>query len=242
VRTSTPCSFIGIWDKIRNLFAKTGEAKKRKYTAGHFSYNSDRGRCPACKGQGVQDLQVSFLTSFEIPCKVCKGSRYKPEILEVKYKRKSIVDVLEMTVNEAAEFFKSQENISKVLNILNEIGMGYIELGQPAPTLSGGEAQRVKLAKELGKIRKGKSLYILDEPTVGLSFFDAVKLMDLLEKLVQTGNTVLIIEHDLDILLYCDYIIELGPDGGPKGGKIIAEGTPKEIMINKNSITGHYLN
>jgi len=242
VRTSTPCSFIGIWDKIRNLFAKTGEAKNRKYTSGHFSYNSERGRCPACKGQGVQDLQVSFLTSFEIPCKECKGSRYKPEILEIKYKGKSISDVLAMTVTEAAELFKSQESISKVLKILDQIGMGYMELGQPAPTLSGGEAQRVKLAKELGKMRKGSSLYILDEPTVGLSFYDAVKLIDLLEKLKQEGNTVLIIEHDPEILSHCDYIIELGPGGGPKGGEIIAEGTPKEIKVNKNSKTGFYLN
>ncbi|MFX0005562.1 MAG: excinuclease ABC subunit UvrA [Promethearchaeota archaeon] len=241
VRTSTPSSFIGIWDKIRNLFAKTVEAKKRKFTAGHFSYNSDRGRCPACKGQGVQDLQVSFLTSFEIPCKECKGLRYKPEILEVKYKGKSISDVLGMTVNEAKELFKTQENISKVLKILDEIGMGYIELGQPAPTLSGGEAQRIKLAKELGKIRKGKVLYILDEPTVGLSFYDAIKLIELLEKLVQEGNSVLIIEHDPEILSYCDYIIELGPEGGPKGGKIIAYGNPEEIMLNKGSNTGPYL-
>ncbi|MFW9827827.1 MAG: excinuclease ABC subunit UvrA [Candidatus Thorarchaeota archaeon] len=242
VRTSTPCSFIGIWDKIRNLFAKTPEAKKRKYASGHFSYNSDRGRCPVCKGQGVQDLQVSFLTSFEIPCKECKGLRYKPEILEVKYKDKSIAEVLKMTVNEALYLFKNQENISKLLEILDEIGMGYIELGQPAPTLSGGEAQRVKLAKELGKIRKGKSLYILDEPTVGLSFYDAIKLMELLEKLVQKGNTIIIIEHDPEILSYCDYIIELGPEGGPKGGEIIAYGTPKDIILNKKSKTGPYLN
>ncbi len=242
VRTSTPCSFIGIWDKIRTLFAKTSEAKKRKYASGHFSYNSDRGRCPACKGQGVQDLQVSFLTSFEIPCKECKGSRYKPEILEVKYKGKSIADVLRMTVNEAVELFKAQESISKVLKLLDDIGMGYIELGQPAPTLSGGEAQRVKLAKELGKTRKGKSLYILDEPTVGLSFYDAIKLIELLEKLVQEGNTILIIEHDPEILSYCDYIIELGPEGGPKGGVIIAEGTSDNIKLNKKSKTGPYLN
>jgi excinuclease ABC A subunit len=242
VRTSTPCSFIGIWDKIRNLFAKTAEAKKRKYTAGHFSYNSDRGRCPACKGQGVQDLQVSFLTSFEIPCKECKGLRYKPEILEVKYKGKSISDVLEMTVNEAKDLFKTQESISKVLKILDEIGMDYIELGQPAPTLSGGEAQRIKLAKELGKVRKGNSLYILDEPTVGLSFYDAIKLMELLEKLVQDGNSILIIEHDPEILSSCDYLIELGPEGGPKGGEVIAEGSPEEIILNKKSKTGPYLN
>jgi len=242
VRTSTPASFIGIWDKIRNLFAKSAEAKKRKYSAGHFSYNSDRGRCPACKGQGVQDLQVSFLTSFEIQCKECKGLRYKSEILEVKYKGKNIADVLEMTVNEAAVLFKLQSNISRVLKILDEIGMGYIELGQPSPTLSGGEAQRVKLAKELGKVRKGNSLYILDEPTVGLSFYDAIKLMELLEKLVQDGNSILIIEHDPEILSYCDYLIELGPEGGPKGGEIIAKGTPEEIKNNKNSKTGPYLN
>ncbi|MFX0058191.1 MAG: excinuclease ABC subunit UvrA [Candidatus Hodarchaeota archaeon] len=240
-RTSTPCSFIGIWDKIRNLFAKTPEAKKRKYKSGHFSYNSDNGRCPSCKGSGETDLQISFLSSFTIPCKECKGLRYKPEILEVRYKGKTISDVLEMTVTEALELFKSQSNISNVLKILDEIGMGYITLGQPAPTLSGGEAQRVKLAKELGKARKDNSLYILDEPTVGLSFYDAVKLIELLEKLVQNGNSVLIVEHDPDILAYTDYIIELGPEGGPKGGEIIAEGPPEEIKKIPISKTGPYL-
>ncbi|MHA2398968.1 MAG: excinuclease ABC subunit UvrA [Promethearchaeota archaeon] len=236
VRTSTPSSFIGIWDKIRNVFAKTPEAKKRKYAAGHFSYNSDKGKCPSCKGQGVQDLQISFLSSFEIPCKECKGSRYLPEILEVKYKGKSITDVLNMTVTEALELFKSQSSVANVLKILDEIGMGYI------PTLSGGEAQRIKLAKELGKTRKGNSLYILDEPTVSLSFYDAVKLMELLEQLVREGNSVIIIEHDPDILEYTDYIIELGPEGGPRGGEVIAIGTPEEIKNDKNSNTGFYLN
>ncbi|MHA2128414.1 MAG: excinuclease ABC subunit UvrA, partial [Promethearchaeota archaeon] len=241
VRTSTPSSFIGIWDKIRNVFAKTPEAKKRKFSAGHFSYNSDKGRCPSCKGQGVQDLRISFLSSFTIPCKECKGSRYMPEILEVRYKGKTIVDVLNMSVSEALGLFKSQASISNVLKILDNIGMGYITLGQPAPTLSGGEAQRIKLAKELGKTRKGNSLYILDEPTVSLSFSDAVKLMELLEQLVRDGNSVIIIEHDPDILTYCDYIFELGPEGGPKGGKIIAKGTPKEIKMNNKSKTGPYL-
>jgi len=241
VKTSTPCSFIGIWDKIRNLFAKTSEAKKRKYKAGHFSYNSDNGRCPSCKGTGETDLQISFLSSFTIPCKECKGLRYKPEILEIRFRGKTISDVLEMTVSEALKLFKSQTNISNVLKILDEIGMGYITLGQPAPTLSGGEAQRVKLAKELGKARKGNSLYILDEPTVGLSFYDAVKLMELLEQLVQDGNSVLIIEHDPDILAYTDYIIELGPEGGPKGGEVIAKGPPEELKNSKNSKTGPYL-
>ncbi len=241
VRTSTPCSFIGIWDKIRNLFAKTQEAKKRKYKAGHFSYNSDIGRCPSCKGTGETDLQISFLSSFTIPCKECKGLRYKPEILEIKYKGKTISDVLNMTVSEALGLFKSKINISNVLKILDEIGMGYITIGQPAPTLSGGEAQRIKLAKELGKARKGNSLYILDEPTVGLSFYDVVKLMHLLEKLVQEGNSVVIIEHDPEILSYTDYIIELGPEGGPKGGKVIANGTPTEIKKSLASKTGSYL-
>ncbi len=241
VRTSTPCSFIGIWEKIRNLFAKTPEAKKRNYKAGHFSYNSDNGRCPACRGNGVQDLKISFLSSFTILCKECKGMRYKPEILEVKYKGKIISEVLNMTVSEALEIFKSQVNISNVLKILDRIGMGYITLGQPAPTLSGGEAQRIKLAKELGKARKGNSLYILDEPTVGLSFYDAVKLMELLEQLVKEGNSVIIIEHDPQILAYTDYIIELGPEGGPKGGKVIAKGNPEEIRKSKESITADYL-
>lgn len=241
VRTSTPCSYIGIWDKIRNIFAKTPEARKQNLSPGHFSYNSEKGRCPICKGQGVQDLQISFLSSFTIPCKECKGMRYKPEILEVKYKGKSITDVLNMTVSEALILFKSQNGISSVLSILDEIGMGYITLGQPSPTLSGGEAQRVKLAKELGKRKKGNTLYILDEPSVGLSFYDAVKLMELLEKLVEENNSVIIIEHDPEILSFTDYIIELGPEGGPKGGEIIAKGTPEEIMKNKNSRIGPYL-
>ncbi len=241
VRTSTPCSYIGIWDKIRNVYAKTPDAKKNKFTAGHFSYNSEKGRCPSCKGTGEEDLQISFLSSFSIPCKECKGTRYKPEILEIKYKGKSISDILNMTVSEALTLFKSQNSISAILQILEDIGMGYITLGQPAPTLSGGEAQRVKLAKELGRTRKKKSLYILDEPTVGLSFYDAIKLMELLEQLVQEGNSVIIIEHDPLILAYSDYIIELGPEGGPKGGKVICEGTPQEIRLNKISNTGVYL-
>ncbi|MBD3253473.1 MAG: ATP-binding cassette domain-containing protein [Candidatus Lokiarchaeota archaeon] len=241
VRTSTPCSYLKIWDKIRRIFAKTHEAKNHEFTAGHFSYNSEKGRCPVCKGQGVKDLQISFLNSFTIPCRECKGKRYKPEILEVKYKGKTISDVLNMTVTEAYEFFKDNPTISKVLKVLEDIGMGYITLGQPSPTLSGGEAQRVKLAKELGKTRKGHSLYILDEPTVGLSFYDAVKLVELLEKLVQEGNSVIIIEHDIEILSYCDYLIELGPEGGPKGGNIIAIGTPAEVKSNKHSNTAKYL-
>ena len=241
VKTSTPASYIGIWDKIRNIFAKLAESKKRKYVTGHFSFNSDKGRCPSCKGTGEQDLKISFLSSFNIICKECHGLRYKPEVLEVKYKNKSIADVLNMTVSEALKLFASDTSISNVLKILEDIGMGYITLGQPAPTLSGGEAQRIKLAKELGRARKTKSLYIFDEPTVGLSFYDAVKLMVLLGHLVEGGNSVLIIEHDLDILTYSDYIIELGPEGGPNGGEIIALGTPQDIVANMKSVTGKYM-
>ncbi|NVM46566.1 MAG: excinuclease ABC subunit UvrA [Candidatus Lokiarchaeota archaeon] len=241
VKTSTPASYIGIWDKIRDKFSKLTESKKRKYTSGHFSYNSDKGRCPSCKGTGEQDLKISFLSSFNIVCKECHGLRYKPEILEVKYKNNSIADVLNMTVSEASKLFGSDNNVSNILQILESIGMGYITLGQPTPTLSGGEAQRVKLAKELGRARKTKSLYIFDEPTVGLSFYDAVKLMELLEQLVQEGNSILIIEHDPEILAFCDYLIELGPEGGPKGGEVIAMGTPHEVIANPKSITGKYL-
>lgn len=241
VKTSTPASYIGIWDKIRDKFSKLAESKKRKYTSGHFSYNSDKGRCPSCKGTGEQDLKISFLSSFNIVCKECHGLRYKPEILEVNYKGNSITDVLNMTVSEASKLFAADSSISNVLQILEDIGMGYITLGQPAPTLSGGEAQRVKLAKELGRARKTKSLYVLDEPTVGLSFYDAIKLMELLDQLVREGNSVLIIEHDPEILSYTDYIIELGPEGGPNGGEIIALGTPQEIVANVKSVTAKYL-
>ena len=241
VKTSTPCSYVGIWDKIRSIYAKTATAKTMEFSAGHFSYNSEKGRCPSCKGTGEKDLQISFLSSFTIPCKECHGSRYKQEILDVYYKGKNIANVLDMTITEAIEHFKSHANITKVLQVLDEIGMGYITLGQPAPTLSGGEAQRVKLAKELSKTRKRRSLYILDEPTVGLSFYDAVKLMELLQKIVHEGNSVIIIEHDPEILSYVDYIIELGPGGGPKGGEVIAFGSPKEIQANANSNTGSYL-
>ncbi len=240
-RRSSPVSYIGIWDKIRNFYAKLPEAKKNGFTAGHFSFNSDKGRCPVCKGDGVLDVQISFLSDFTVPCKECKGLRYKPEILEIKYKDKTITDVLNMTITEATELFKFQEGIINVLKVLEQIGMGYINLGQAATTLSGGEAQRIKLGKELGRAKRSKTLYILDEPTVGLSFYDAVKLMELLERLVEEGNSVVIIEHDPEILSHADYIIELGPEGGPKGGYLIAEGTPEEIKVNQNSKTGKYL-
>ncbi len=241
LRTSFPASYIGIWDKIRNLYAKQPLAKRRKYKAGHFSFNSDKGRCPACKGYGYQDLQISlFLPGLSIPCNECKGRRYKPEILEVRYKGKTIREVLDLTVKESLEVFKGQTNIVKILKILDKIGMGYITLGQSSLTLSGGEAQRVKLAKELGREKKAHSLLILDEPSTGLHSYDIAKLLTLLNELVERGNSVVIIEHDLDILSYTDWIIELGPGGGPAGGEIIAEGSPEALNLNKNSIIGKY--
>jgi len=240
-RNSFPASYIGIWDRIRKIFARTAAAKKKKYKEGHFSFNSDKGRCLSCKGYGVVDLQISFLSDIEIPCEECGGTRYKPEILEIKYKGKNIHEILNMEVSDALKLFKDDEKISKILGILDKIGMGYITLGQPATTLSGGEAQRIKLARELGKIKKGRDLFILDEPTTGLHFHDVKKLIELLDELVEQGNSVIIIEHDLDVLSYCDWLIELGPSGGPEGGQIICEGTPEDLQKNKNSNTGQFL-
>jgi excinuclease ABC subunit A len=236
VKTSIPVSYIGIWDNIRKLFVKQELAKQRKYSSGHFSFNSDKGGCPNCKGAGSIDLQISPFTKIDIPCEECNGTRYKPEILDVKYKGKNTPEILNLTVSESLDIFKDEPTILKQLKILDEIGMGYITLGQPATTLSGGEAQRIKLAKELGKSRKSKTLYVLDEPTFGLHDNDIQKLLNILDKLVDQGDTVLIIEHNIDILSYVDYLIELGPEGGPKGGKIIAMGTPEEVKMNKQTI------
>ncbi len=240
-RTSNPISYIGIWDDIRKLFAKQPSAKKKKFSAGHFSFNSDKGRCPACKGLGVRDLQISFLSSVDIPCEECEGTGYRPEIIEVKFKGKNIHDVLNLTVKEALDLFKGEQKIIKYLGVLNEIGMGYITLGQSAITLSGGEAQRIKLAKELAKTKKRGTIYVLDEPTTGLHAADISKLITILDKLVEQGNTVIIIEHDIDVINYMDWIIELGPEGGPNGGEIIAAGPPEAIATNKISKTGPFL-
>ena len=240
-KTSNPISYIGIWDNIRNLFAKQPLAKKRKYTAGHFSFNSEKGRCPTCKGEGTIDLQISFLSSVDLPCEECGGTGYLPEILEVLYKGQTIHDILNLSVRDALEVFTEDEIIMKYLSILDEIGMGYIKLGQPATTLSGGEAQRIKLAKELGKSKKSGTIYVLDEPTTGLHAFDTAKLLKLLDQLVEQGNTVIVIEHDIDVLRYMDWIIELGPEGGPKGGELIAVGAPEAIAAQENSKTGPFL-
>lgn len=238
--SSTPASYIGIWDKIRELFAKQPEAKIRNMNAGYFSFHS-KGACPDCGGSGYERIFLTSDFSVDKLCKACHGKRFQEESLLVKYKGKTITDVLEMSIAEAVFFFADQSSIVRPLRILEQIGMGYLTLGQPTSSLSGGEAQRVKLAKELGKQRDGNMLYVLDEPTTGLSLYDTALLIKLLDQLITNGNSVIIIEHNIDVLKNCDYIIELGPEGGDMGGEIIAKGTPNELMANPNSKTGRYL-
>ncbi|WP_254306730.1 ATP-binding cassette domain-containing protein [Clostridium sp. 001] len=237
---STPASYIGIWDKIRELFAKQPEAKIRNMNAGYFSFHS-KGACPDCGGSGYERIFLTSNFSVDKLCPTCHGKRFQEESLLVKYKEKTITDVLEMSIIEAVFFFADQSNIAKPLHILDHMGMGYLTLGQPTSSLSGGEAQRVKLAKELGKQRGGNMLYVLDEPTTGLSMYDTALLLKLLDHLVTNGNSVIIIEHNIDVLKNCDYIIELGPEGGDMGGEIIAKGTPEQLTANPNSKTGRYL-
>lgn len=237
---STPASYIGIWDKIRELFAKQLKAKIRNMSAGHFSFHS-KGACPDCGGSGYERIFLTSDFSVDKLCQTCEGKRFNEESLSVDYKRKNIVDVLDMSIAEACCFFADQNSIVKPLSILEQMGMGYLKLGQPSSSLSGGEAQRVKLAKELGRQLKGNMLYVLDEPTTGLSLYDTALLLKLLDQLVTNGNSVIIIEHNVEVLKSCDYIIELGPGGGDKGGEIIAKGTPEELGNNPNSKTGRYL-
>lgn len=237
--SSTPVSYIGIWDKIRELFAKQPEAKIRNMNAGYFSFHS-KGACPDCGGSGYERIFLTSDFSVDKLCKTCNGKRFQAESLLVKYKEKTITDVLEMSIAEAVFFFSDQSSIAKPLSMLEQMGMGYLTLGQPTSSLSGGEAQRVKLAKELGKQREGNMLYVLDEPTTGLSIYDTALLLKLLDQLVTNGNSVIIIEHNIGVLKNCDYIIELGPEGGDMGGKIIAKGTPDELIDNPNSKTGRY--
>lgn len=239
--SSNPATYTNLFNDIRNLFAQTQDAKIRGYNAGRFSFNVKGGRCEACKGDGIVKIEMHFLADVYVPCEVCGGSRYNRETLEVKYKGKSIADVLAMTVDEAADFFSAVPKIYNRLNTLKEVGLGYVTLGQPATTLSGGEAQRVKLATELSKRSTGKTFYILDEPTTGLHSTDVEKLIEVLQKLVDSGNTVLVIEHNLDVIKTADYIIDLGPEGGDKGGTVIATGTPEKIAENDKSYTGMYL-
>ena len=238
---SNPATYTGVFDLIRDLFAKVPEAKFKGYQKGRFSFNVKGGRCEACKGDGIIKIEMHFLPDVYVPCDVCKGKRYNRETLEVKYKGKSISDVLDMTVEESLEFFQNVPGIKRKLETLYEVGLGYIKLGQPSTQLSGGEAQRIKLATELSKRSTGKTLYILDEPTTGLHIADIHKLIGVLNRLVEGGNTVLVIEHNLDVIKTSDYIIDLGPDGGDRGGSIVGEGTPEDIAANIESYTGQFL-
>ncbi len=238
---SNPATYTGAFDLIRDIFAGTNEAKMRGYAKGRFSFNVQGGRCESCNGDGVHKIEMHFLPDVYVPCEVCKGKRYNRETLEVKYKGKSISDVLDMTVEEALEFFENIPKIKSKIQTLYDVGLGYIKLGQPSTTLSGGEAQRVKLATELSKRATGKTLYILDEPTTGLHIADVHRLVDILQRLVDTGNTILVIEHNLDLIKTCDHIIDLGPEGGDAGGEVIAVGTPEQICKNERSYTGKFL-
>jgi len=238
---SNPATYTGVFDQIRDLFAATADAKAKGYKKGRFSFNVKGGRCEACSGDGILKIEMHFLPDVYVPCEVCQGKRYNRETLDVKYKGKSIYDVLDMTVEEARGFFEAIPSISRKIETLHEVGLSYIRLGQPSTTLSGGEAQRIKLATELSKRSTGKTIYILDEPTTGLHFADVHKLVEILEKLSEGGNTVVVIEHNLDVIKTADYIIDIGPEGGEKGGTVIAEGTPEEVAKNTLSYTGHYI-
>ena len=238
---SNTATYTKIFDDIRDIFSQTKDAKLKGYTKGRFSFNVKGGRCEACGGAGINKIEMNFLPDVYIECETCKGKRYNRETLEVQYKGKSISDVLDMSVEEAYEFFKTIPSLERKLQTLIDVGMNYIKLGQPATTLSGGEAQRIKLATELSKISRGKTIYILDEPTTGLHFEDIRKLLIVLNRLVEKGNTVLIIEHNLDVIKTADYIIDIGPEGGFRGGQIIAEGIPEEIIKSKKSYTAKFL-
>ena len=230
-----------MFTEIRSLFSNLPEAKIRGYKPGRFSFNVKGGRCETCEGAGLKLIEMDFLPNVYVPCETCKGKRYNRETLEVRFKGKSISGVLEMTVEQGVEFFKNQPKIFRKLKVLNDVGMGYITLGQHATTLSGGEAQRVKLSTELSKKDTGRTFYILDEPTTGLHFQDIKHLLSVLQILVDKGNTVLIIEHNLDVIKVADYIVDLGPEGGEEGGSIVCEGTPEEVAKVKRSYTGNYL-
>jgi len=238
---SNPATYTGVFDEIRAVFAETPDAKMRGYKPGRFSFNVKGGRCEACSGDGIIKIEMHFLPDVYVPCEVCKGKRYNRETLEVKYRGKTIADILAMTVEEALEFFQNHPSIKRHLQTLYDVGLGYIKLGQPATTLSGGEAQRVKLATELTKRSNGRTFYILDEPTTGLHFADVEKLLQILQRLVDSGNTVLVIEHNLDVIKTADYLIDLGPEGGARGGQVVATGTPEELAAHPASYTGHFL-
>ena len=238
---SNPATYTGVWDKIRQLFAKTPEAQVRGYGPGRFSFNVKGGRCEACHGDGTLKIEMNFLPDVYVDCEVCHGKRYNRETLEVTYNGKTVADILDMPIEQAAGFFKAYPGIARYLDTLVNVGLGYIRLGQPAPTLSGGESQRVKLATELQKRSDGRTVYILDEPTTGLHFDDVNKLLSVLQGLVDKGNTVIVIEHNLDVIKSADWIIDLGPEGGDGGGTVVAQGTPEHVAEDENSWTGKYL-
>ncbi len=238
---SNPATYTGTFTDIREVFASTNDAKMRGYKSNRFSFNVKGGRCEACEGDGIIKIEMHFLPDVFVPCEVCKGRRYNRETLEVHYKGKTIYDVLEMTVEEGLAFFENLPKIKRKLQTLYDVGLGYLKIGQPATTLSGGEAQRVKLATELSKRPTGKTVYILDEPTTGLHAADVQKLIEVLQKFVDAGNTVIVIEHNMDVIKTADHIIDLGPEGGDKGGTVVCCGTPEEVAACKASYTGQYL-
>ena len=238
---SNPATYTGVFDQIRDLFASTADAKARGYKKGRFSFNVKGGRCEACSGDGIIKIEMHFLADVYVPCEVCKGKRYNRETLEVKYKDKSIYDVLNMTVEEALTFFENIPSIRRKIQTLYDVGLSYIRLGQPSTELSGGEAQRIKLATELSKRSTGRTIYILDEPTIGLHFADVHKLVEILQRLTENGNTVVVIEHNLDVIKTADYIVDMGPEGGDCGGTVVATGTPEEIAGCPDSYTGQYV-
>jgi excinuclease ABC subunit A len=238
---SNPATYTGVFDDIRKVFASTRQAKQRGYGASRFSFNTKGGRCETCQGQGTQKIEMSFLPDMFVPCDDCRGARFNSQTLQVRYRDKSIAGVLDMSVGEACQFFENFASISRMLQSLVSVGLGYLPLGQPSTTLSGGEAQRIKLATELARVESGKTLYLLDEPTTGLHFEDIRRLMDVLQQLVDKGNTVLVIEHNLDVIKCADWVIDLGPEGGAGGGQIVAEGTPEEICRAEGSHTGRFL-
>ena len=238
---SNPATYTGVWDHMRKLFAATNEAKVRGYGPGRFSFNVKGGRCEACAGDGTIKIEMHFLPDVYVPCEVCKGARYNRDTLDIEFKDKNISQVLDMPCEEALEFFANQPNIARHMQTLCDVGLGYVRLGQPAPTLSGGEAQRVKLSAELQKRSTGRTVYVLDEPTTGLHFEDIRKLLLVLGRLVDQGNTVLVIEHNLDVIKTADWIVDMGPEGGSRGGLVVAEGTPEEVAVHPDSFTGEFL-
>jgi excinuclease ABC subunit A len=238
---SNPATYTGVFDAIRKLFASTSEAKVRGYLPGRFSFNVKGGRCEACAGDGTIKIEMHFLPDVYVPCEVCKGARYNRDTLDIEFKGRNIADVLDMPVTEAREFFANQPGIARYMETLVDVGLGYVRLGQPAPTLSGGEAQRVKLATELAKRSTGHTIYLLDEPTTGLHFDDVRRLLTVLSRLVDQGNTVLVIEHNLDVIKTADWIIDLGPEGGSGGGTVVAAGTPEHVATVEASHTGRFL-